>query len=217
MFKAVIFDMDGVIIDSEPAHYEVNKIIFNNLNITVSDSEYSKFIGVSNPVMWKVLKERHGLQQSVEELVINQTNANLDYIRNSNEKPIPGVISLLKEIKSYGLSIGLASSSPLEGINLVLDKFDIRNYFSSVISGENLKRGKPYPDIFLDTAKSMEVNPSECIVIEDSKHGVRAAKAAGMKCIGFRNANSGNQDLSIADLIVDSLEELNLSILRNLL
>jgi HAD superfamily hydrolase (TIGR01509 family) len=127
-----------------------------------------------------------------------------------------GILELLSNLKKEGIKIGLASSSPLETINLILEKFEIKDYFDAVISGEDLKRGKPAPDIYLKAAELLSVCPENCIGIEDSNHGVCAAKSAGMKCVGLQNTNSGNQDLSNSDLKVDSIEQLNTLMLKNL-
>lgn len=216
MLKAVIFDMDGVIIDSEPLHLEVCIDLFKKLGLNFCEKEYSTFIGVSNTSMWTTLKEKYNLKQSLEELVEIQAKANLDCIKGKDISPIAGVRELLSELKSNNIKIALASSSPVEGIELVLSKFNIREYFSDVVSGEGLKRGKPAPDIFLKAAELIGIEPENCAVVEDSNHGVSAAKAAGMKCLGFQNTNSGNQDISKADVIVNTMREVNLCLLKGL-
>lgn len=216
-FKAVIFDMDGVIIDSEPLHHEVNKKIFNKLGINVSDEEYQSFIGTSNTYMWTILKEKHGLTESIDELNQLQLTENIDYLNNHQENPIPGILALLNLFKEYGLKIALASSSPIEYIKKVLENLGLEAYFDITISGESFERGKPYPDIFLHTAKVLGVNPEECVVIEDSQNGVKAARNAGMKIVGYQNVNSGNQDLSEADMVVNSLEKIGIEVFKELI
>ena len=111
-------------------------------------------------------------------------------------EPIPGIIELLDEIKRARVKIGLASSSVRSFIALVLNNLEINHYFDAVVSGEDVKRSKPQPDIFLKAAEKLQVSPDACLVIEDSQHGVKAAIQAGMTCIGFNNPNSGSQDLS---------------------
>ena len=93
---------------------------------------------------------------------------------------------------------------------MVVSKFELEDYFSCILSGEEVENGKPAPDIYVETAKKLGIVPEECIVIEDSKNGVMAAKEAGMKCIGFKNINSGEQDLSKADYIVNSIVEIKI-------
>ncbi len=219
MLEAVIFDMDGVLIDSEPFHLVVNEKIFANLGINLSEDEYHSFIGTTHKDMWSTIKKRYNLPQSVPELVNMQVSGNINYIKNEEIGPIKikGVTELLSKIARENIKIGIASSSPTEVIELVLNKLGISDYFSGVVGGEEIKKGKPSPDIFLKAAKRLDAKPSDCIVIEDSKNGVLAAKAAGMRCVGFKNPNSGNQDLGKADLIVDNYNSLKVRILRNLL
>ncbi len=216
MLKAVIFDMDGVLIDSEPFHLVVNEKIFANLGINLSEDEYHSFIGTTHKDMWSTIKKRYNLPQPVPELANMQVSGNINYIKTEKIEAIEGVTDLLSKIKKENIKTGIASSSPTEVIELVIKKLGISNYFSAIVGGEEIKNGKPSPDIFLKAAKHLNAKPSDCIVIEDSKNGVLAAKAAGMKCIGFKNPNSGNQDLGKADLIVDNYDSLNINILKNL-
>ena len=216
MLKAVIFDMDGVLIDSEPFHLVVNEKIFANLGINLDEDEYQTFIGTTHNDMWTTIKERYNLPQSVPELVDMQVSGNINYIKSEEIEAIEGVPDLLSEIAFENIKIGIASSSPTEVIELVINKLRISNYFSAIVGGEELKKGKPAPDIFLQAAKLLNSEPADCIVIEDSENGVLAAKAAGMKCVGFKNPNTGNQDLKKANLIVENYGSLKVSILRNL-
>ncbi|MFP4015777.1 MAG: HAD family hydrolase [Halanaerobiales bacterium] len=214
--EAVIFDMDGVIIDSEPVHYQVNKKLYDELEIEVTDDEYSNFIGVSNLDHWNYLKEKYNIAESVEELIGKQTSQNIKHLQGSSEEPIIGVVQLLEDLERENISIGLASSSSLRYIKAVLEKFGIDDYFSVMVSGENMDRGKPHPDIFQEAARKLEVDPENCVVIEDSRNGVMAAKKAQMKCVGFLNVNSGNQDLSLADKLVDSMKKVTVDMLKGL-
>jgi beta-phosphoglucomutase family hydrolase len=216
MFESMIFDMDGVIIDSEPIHYEINKVIFKDLQITLDDEEYRKFIGVTNTYMWTYLKEKYSLKHTLEELLENHYIKNLEYLKTCEDKPIPGITKLLEGLKKEGITIALASSSPMEFIETILKLFNIRNYFKVVISGENIRRSKPEPDIFLAAAEALGTLPENCVVLEDAMHGVRAAKAAAMKCIGYQNPNSWDQNLSEADMVIDNLEDLSQDQIRGL-
>jgi HAD superfamily hydrolase (TIGR01509 family) len=166
--------------------------------------------------MWTDLKSRFGLSQPLETLVGLQGRGNIDFLRENHFEPIDGIPELVRNLAKNALAVGLASSSPSEAIALVLNKFALDQFFSVVVSGEDLKHSKPAPDIFLKTAKLLNVLPSECLVVEDAMHGVAAAKAAGMKCVGFVNKNSWNQDLSRADFIVDTIKEINVDRIRAL-
>lgn len=210
MVEAVIFDMDGVIVDSEPIHFKSDKMTMNHYDKVISDEELNNYVGISNPVMWSELRDKYILIASVEELLEKQLFYKKHLIGNTKLEPIEGIRQLLDEIKSCGIRIGLASSSSKEFINFILNNIGLKEYFEVIVSGEDVKRGKPSPDIFLKTAELLKVEPLNCLVIEDSAHGVKAAKLAQMKCIGFNNPNSGKQDLSLADAIVNSIVEIDL-------
>ncbi len=216
MLKAVIFDMDGVIIDSEPFHYEVNKRIFASLGIEVSEEEYRGYIGVSNTNMWSAIRLKHGLGYTVKELASMQVAGNIAFMEKERVDSVPGVLDLINGLKKEGFILGLASSSPYLIIDMVLDRFNIRPAFDGVVSGEDFKNGKPAPDIFLKTAELLDVSPGQCLVIEDATHGVRAAKSAGMKCIGFLNPNSPGQDLAPADMVVGDLTAVGVREIRSM-
>ena len=130
-------------------------------------------------------------------------------------EPIPGIVELLEELRRQRIAIGLASSSPRSFIEAVLAKFKIREYFACVVSGEEMPAGKPAPDIYLEAARQLHVPPEQCVVLEDSRNGVLAAKRAGMTCIGFANPASGGQDLSAADRIVHAISEIKVGHLLN--
>ncbi len=209
MLKAFIFDMDGVIIDSEPLHFLSDKMVMKDFGIEVSDEELNAFVGVTNPLMWQELRIKYDLAASVEELLLIQHKYKTELFSAGELNSINGIPELLKELKEREIKVGLASSSSRQFIELVLKKLDLFHYFDVVISGEEVLNSKPAPDIFLEAAAALEVNPLDCVVLEDSGHGVTAAKAAGMKCIAFRNPNSGNQKLDAADCIVCTLEKLD--------
>jgi len=209
MIKAVIFDMDGVIIDSEPLHFESDKMTMKFYEKEILDEELNNYVGVSNPVMWAEIRDKHNLIPSVEELLEKQFSFKKHLIGDKKLEPIVGIRKLLEDLRSSGISIGLASSSSKEFIELILSNLEVKEYFDVIISGEDVQKSKPAPDIFQKAAKGLNVEPFNCLVIEDSMHGVKAAKLAEMKCIGFSNPNSGKQDLSLADAIVDSIEEIN--------
>ncbi|MFD0710533.1 HAD family hydrolase [Paenibacillus sp. GCM10027626] len=217
MFTAFIFDMDGVIIDSEPLHFKVDKYVMNTLGFDISTAELEQYVGMTNPEMWTRLKEKYAIGASVEEIINLQVQTKLTLLKESDEQPIEGIVALLELLKQKNKRIGLASSSPRSFIEAVLDKFNVKSYFHSIISGEEVEHGKPAPDIYLKSAEMLETQAGACIVLEDSRNGIKAAKAAGMKCIGYINENSGHQDLSQADCIVENIKEINIELLESLL
>lgn len=208
MLKAVIFDMDGVIIDSEPIYYKVCNSILKDFNAEMTKEEYYSYIGKPAYEIWESLKKKYKLQRSVEELIEINREAYKKYLINScEEKPIEGTKELILDLYRNNLRLAVASSSSTEIINIVLNKFDIRQHFSVIVSGDDIREGKTSPHIFLHTAEKLGVKPGECIVIEDSCDGAASAKKAGMKCIALRNLNSGKQKLDGSDMIIEGFKE----------
>lgn len=209
MIEAVIFDMDGVLIDSEPLHFKVDEMVLKLLQVDKGKHYLERFVGYTNPAMWKIIKEENQLKQSIEALIELQMRIKLDFLEKSNYMAIDGVLELLNKIQAKKIPLAIASSSPRIFIEAVIEKIQIEKYFQIVVSGEEVPESKPAPDVFLKAAELLGVQPENCLVIEDSKSGTIAAKSAGMKCIGFQNPNSGNQDLSRADLIVKNFNDVD--------
>lgn len=214
--NAVIFDMDGVLIDSEPLHYASDKELLRELHITAPDDYLDKFVGTTNPFMWSQILKEFELQNNIQEILCKQLELKFKLLEESDYVPIHGIPELLQSLANHNIPMAVASSSSKVFIEAVLKKLNIIHYFTAYISGEEIERSKPEPDIFLKTADILQVNPKECIVIEDSKNRVIAAKRAGMKCAGYINPNSGNQDLSEANIIIKSFTELTVEKLLSL-
>ena len=214
MIKAVIFDMDGVIIDSEPLHYKAfMDYASRKLGLTISDEEYSQFIGTTNHHMYSTLKEKYNIKEDLTTLIEEYEDKCRDFLLTEKAvKPINGVDVLVKNLHQNKIKLALASSSPKKSINMVLDMFDMNKFFDIKVSGQEVANSKPAPDIFLRAAELLNVRPEECLVFEDSRNGVVAAKMAGMQCIAFYNPSSGKQDLSKADKIIESFAEVDSTI-----
>lgn len=216
MVQCVIFDMDGVIIDSEPIHQECERRMFGLLGIDISNEEHNSLVGATDETMWSTLGKMHHLPISITEAIQLKKSLYLEYLkRETHIEPLPYVNKLIANFYEHGFLLAVASSSPHEQIDFILKKFELKRYFHTIVSGEDVKEGKPHPEIFLKAARAVGVPPCSCAVIEDSYNGVTAAKKAGMICIGFINPNSGTQDLSKADIIISSFKELAINILHN--
>ena len=212
--KAVIFDMDGVIIDSEPIHFEVDMQTMREFGVNISKDELNKYVGTTNEYMLNDLINKYKIQKSIKEILEYKMELTIRRIKETKINAISGIPELLISLKHNNIKTAIGSSSPKELIITVIEKFQLGKYFDCIVSGDEVKEGKPKPDIYLEVSKRIGVNPEECIVIEDSRNGVLAAKNAGMKCFGFRNVNSGNQDLSKADIIVDSIRNIDIQIIK---
>ncbi len=217
MSNYIIFDMDGVLVDSEPIHMEILSEVLDRFGVTISLDYYFSLVGMGGLLIWEKLKEDYSLNGAATKLYADYKEYFYRVIKSKKIPPVKDVVHFLNQLKKDNYSISLGSSSPVKLIKHNIGLLGIENYFDHLVSSEHVKNGKPFPDIFLKVAELYNVNSSQFIVIEDSHNGVLAAKAAGMKCIGYRNVNSGNQDLSPADLIIDSFVELSAYKIKQLL
>lgn len=208
-FDAVIFDMDGVLVNSEPHYIELEQISFKELGLEIMEEEHKTYQGTATDRMWQLIKEKHGVNTTVEELV-NRTNEIVSAYFTALEtiEVMPGVEEFIKKLMGDNTSIALASSSHAELIELILKKSRLNKYFDVVVDSRMAGASKPEPAIFLLAAKKLGVNPGRCVVIEDSTNGITAAKAAGMYCIAYAGPGSELQDQNRADLIIKDFHEL---------
>jgi len=208
--KAVIFDLDGVMVDSEPMHYHAFAETLRGEGVDgVTFAYYKQFVGSTNRYMWETAMRDFHLTKSMAYLIKKDEGNRDALLRQEGHIPLPGVCELVRDLYRHDIKLAVASSSPQAYIEEAVMSLHVMDCFSHLVTGESLERSKPAPDIFLKAAQLLRVAPMDCIVVEDSENGVRAANAAGMFCIAFRNPNSGNQDLSFADVIVDSFIGLN--------
>lgn len=201
--EAVIFDMDGVLIDSEPIHYEIENRLFDQLGITVSDEVHRSYLGTSAEFMYADLKSRYSLPGSINELMEFGESFTCDYFRqlqvlNLNE----GVLSLLREMKLAGLKLAVATSSSPEVAKILLNRCEITSYFNAIVTTNEAGKSKPAPDVYLLAAQKIDIAPSNCIVFEDSPNGLSAAKSAGMFCIAVQTSSVNVNELSGADFLI---------------
>lgn len=209
MIRTVIFDMDGVIIDTEPLHHRAFFTQFAELGITVSDALYASFLGSSTRNVFQQLKQEFSLPQGVDELLLRKRELfNEAFDTDADLDLLPGVRALIEDIKQHGIQMVLASSASKATIARVFKRFGLGPYFTHLVSGEDFAQSKPNPEIFLHAAALAETPVTECIVIEDSANGVAAAKAAGIYCIGYASLHSAGQNLRLADRVIQDFSEL---------
>ncbi len=201
-YKAVIFDMDGVLIDSEPLHQKVGLKMLQELGIPITKEMFMRFTGSTVISMWETLVKEYGLKQNPEELTSTYNRHFIEkLISLSDIKLMGGVLDVLKNLHSKGIPVALASSSTREVIEAVLQKFGIAQYFQVIVSGDDVKYSKPHPEIFLLAAKKLNMSPNNCIVVEDSTNGVLAAKHAGIYCVGFKPKSNRHELLEASTRI----------------
>ena len=209
MLKAIIFDMDGVIIDSEPQHKRAALRVFERYKAP-ADYEYcTSFIGSSTANMAADAVKRFHLPVSPEQLLAELNEEKKAVRKEEGYLVLPGVTELIKHLYQKGYRLAVASSSSPAEIEYTLKSLGIKKYFKKLISSVNTEHPKPAPDIFLLALKELGVNAKEAVVIEDSHYGCQAAKAAGIVCIGYVNPNSGKQDLSDANVLLESFEAID--------
>lgn len=215
--KAVIFDMDGVLLNSEPYYYEYLHQRFDELGLSVSDEEYAGFVGLPTNKVWSYLEKVNGVDLGIENLLKQEAKQINNLFIAADLEPIKGVTELLDTISKLGVPMCVASTSAKVTIQIIIEKLGFNDYFKFLISGTEVANGKPHPDIFLKAAELHKVSPENCLVIEDSQNGVSGAKKAGMTCIGFRNPGSGKQDLSEADMVVEDYNLKSIELITELL
>jgi len=209
-YTTILWDMDGVLMDSEPQHYRAwKRTLFELFGATELPWDlYKPCIGARYERLSGILRENYGLDiepQSVRSYY-------QETLRKLEEEEgyflTEGMIEVLQALRARGYKMAIASSSPVSAIERFTEATGITGYFDLLFSGEAVKHSKPAPDTFLEAAKRLHSAPEACIVVEDSENGAKAAKAANMACIGYVNPGSGTQDLSAADRLISDMRTL---------
>jgi beta-phosphoglucomutase family hydrolase len=206
--RAILWDMDGVIADSYSFHFAAWQETFAKRGIRFTRAAFDKLFGARNDYIIGTIIGRELPDKDIK-IIVEEKEENFRRKATGNIKPFPGAISLLHAIKKGNLKLGLVSSAPKDNIDLILSECNLKDIFSCVVFGQEVSEGKPSPEIYLLAAKKLESIPNDCIVIEDSPLGVKAAKTAGMKCLAITNTHP-RQKLEEADKTVDSLENVDL-------
>jgi beta-phosphoglucomutase len=207
--KCVIFDMDGVIIDSEEIHKKAYYETFVSIGVDVSDDLYKTITGSSTINAFQKLVAHFKLDLNPEELVLNKRKRYVNFFENDPTLHlVKGIEELIKHCYNKELTLVLASSSAMVNIERVFNRFNLNSYFTAKISGADLKASKPHPEIFEKAAILGKTSKENCIVIEDSDNGIKAANDAGIFVYGYRNPMAEDQSLENADFVIDDFRTL---------
>lgn len=199
MIKAIIFDMDGVLINTEPLHFRCWREVFAEDGVQMEYEVYKACIGSTRAVLLNLLKDNYGkVYEDPADVMERMKNRKQRCIEEEGVPVMPGLKEALEKFHQEGYLLAVASSSPAEEILDTLETIGVKEYFSSVTSSAEVKNPKPAPDTFLLAMEKLGLKRSECLVIEDSTNGGKAAAAAGMKCVWFHNPDSGDQSIPTA-------------------
>lgn len=213
--NTVIFDMDGVIIDSERQWKILEGPFFRRILPGWRDEDHKKIVGLGVVDLYFWLVKEYGLKEPKDQF-LTQCEKLAEEIYGRKTSPPAGLFEFIADLKNKGVVLGLASSSPRAWIDITLSRFDLKKEFSVVVSGDDAPgKTKPAPDIYLLAAQKLGVPPARCLAIEDSVLGVRAAKSAGMYCAGFRNGHNHEQDLTLADFEFETFQGLRYTDFRS--
>jgi beta-phosphoglucomutase len=213
--EAVIWDMDGVLADTAPYHLLAWRETFAKRGINFTEEDFNRSFGIRNDT---IIKNVLGEQTTEAEIdtIAHEKEATFRRIIGKDIKPLPGALKLLKALDERGIKMAIASSTPIENVRLIVGSLGIGKYFQAVITDRDVTEGKPSPQVFLLAAQRLGAEPKNCIVFEDAVAGVKAAKRADMYCVAITSSHP-REKLKQADLVVDTLEELTVKDLENLL
>lgn len=215
--RAVLFDMDGVLINTEPLHYRMWKETFHNRGLEIDYEIYKDCIGTTDAFLMDLILKNYGRDFRYDpDIPTERKTIEERMLREEGFPEMAGVREMLHRLYETGYLLAVASSSPLSRIEEAMDYIDAKPFFALLNTAENVARSKPAPDVYLDTAKKLGVSPEECVVLEDSENGSIAADSAGMICVGLQNPDSGEQNLERAKKIIYSLEEFTPELIENL-
>lgn len=218
MLKGIIFDMDGVISDSERLYVEVKNEVLGKFDIHDIPLEYHlQFVGTTHEYQWEHMSKRFHLEHvSTEEYLEVFYEVKNRVFEEEGVVPIEGALDFIARLKEHGYKLAIASSSTIDEIEMTLQRYGIRQQFDAITSGWEVEHGKPAPDIFLLAAKRLGLEPAECMVIEDSPNGAKGAIDGGIFCLGFRNAKFPLNDMKMADAVYEKHDEMTIERLEAL-
>lgn len=209
--------MDGVIVDTEPLHRKAYFNMFSDMGITVSEEMYTGFTGQATLNICKELVEHFQLTEAPKTLVkVKRKHFKHLFDTDDSLQLLDGVLELIQDYYNNGLTLVLASSASMPNINRIFERFDLDQYFVAKLSGADLEKSKPHPEIFIKAAEAAGHPREHCMVIEDSANGIKAANDAGIFVVGYDSKHSTDQDYDNANKVVSYFDEISYEKVKNI-
>lgn len=214
--KAVLFDLDGTLIDNNEVHYKAWQKYLQDNNIEISDEDFKENISgrTNQDAVEHIYKKKMSKEEAEKYYLVKEEIYRQMY--EPDIKPINGLDNFLRDLQNHGVDMAIATSGIKVNIDFMFKHVPVKQYFRTVIDSSDITKGKPEPEIFLNTAKALDVAPEGCIVFEDSTSGVQAGKAAGMKVVALTTTHSP-EELSDADIVIKDYTEINYEKLESLM
>ena len=211
--RAVIFDLDGVLVDSEPLYADaLNRVMVKEGVKPLTENESRGLIGTTVEDTWNAIKEMRSLTKPFEYYVGIYSPTLIEIFRAGLELQ-PGAMDVVRMVRDRGLPLGLATSSRRAWVDVKLEVVGVNSMFDGIVTGDEVQKGKPSPEIYLSVAHLLDVPPAECLAIEDSPSGVASAMAAGMYTVAVRTESTAGLDISHANVVIESLEQFDTGLL----
>ncbi len=207
---AIIFDMDGVLVDGERLHYGAARTILAEYGVQLDTATYAGYIGRTGRDIWQDLRTRFGLRTDFETYSARY-NATLIELYRTAAQPLPGARAALNQVRAAGLPCALASSSRREWVQTALTTLRFSDYFQAIVTGDEVHNGKPDPEIYCTAAARLGRSPQDCVALEDAPAGIESARRAGMRVLAVRSEYIHERLLGSADRVLESLHEFDLA------
>ncbi|MBI4642012.1 MAG: HAD family phosphatase [Candidatus Tectomicrobia bacterium] len=212
--QAIVFDMDGLIVDTEKLYFEVESAVARKYGKTFTREVMRAMMGKRGIESLRVLQEQLGIDEDPY-VLLEMREQGYNQLLYEKLEPMPGLFSLLELTEGHRYRKAIATSSPASQMNFIVDRLGVRHFFELLMSGEEVEYGKPHPEIYQKIAERLGLQSNQCLVLEDTEVGVRAAKGAEMYCIAVPNEFTKDHDFTLADLVVSSLEEVDLALIQS--
>ena len=217
MLEAVIFDWDGVVVDSSAAHQESWEILARERKLSLPDDHFTQSFGRKNNFIISEMFHWATEPEKVQELGDRKEALYREILRETGLDPLPGALNPFHDLKQAGIPMAVGTSTPLENVEAVIHMIGASDVFDAIVSSEDVVHGKPDPEVFLKAAGKLGVDPADCVVFEDAVYGIQAALAAGMKAVALTTTHRiGHFDSTWPHRIISSLDDASLSMLLNL-